>query len=166
MDAVCDLVTIYQRRILVPSEECSTLLLICNPLYRDIPKGEWVRCRYGLYHGDIGIICECNNSSKAELIITFLPRIPNKSISSALKRKRPMCPEPRKWSTDYAKVVWGKKVQKISDEEYELNFETYKLGLILKHLPPASVSVSDAPRDISPFLLSSFISDLLISKKI
>ena len=159
-DAVRDLVTVYRRRILVPSEERSTLLSIRNPLYRDIPEGEWVRCRYGLYRGDIGIVCERDNSSEAELIVAFLPRIPDKSISSASKRKRPTRPEPRKWSADYAKAVWGEKVRKISDEEYELNFKTYKSGLVLKHLPPASVAVSDAPRDIGPFLSSPFISDL------
>ena len=119
-----------------------------------------MRCRHGLYRGDIGLVCERDKSSEAELIVAFLPRIPDKPTSSTPKRKRPTRPEPRIWCAYQAKAVWGEKIRKISDEEYELNRETYKAGLILKHLPPASVAVSDAPRDISPFLSAQFISHL------
>ena len=159
-DAVHGLVTVFQQRSLVPSEEHSMLLSIQNPIYHDIPEGEWVRCRHRLYCGDIGLICECDNSSKAELIVAFLPQIPDKSTSSAPKCKRPMCPKPRKWCTDLAKAVWGEKVQKISDEEYKLNHETYKVGLILKRLPPASVAISNTPQDIGPFLAAPFLANL------
>ena len=161
-DAVRDLVTVYRRRILVPPEERSTLLSIRNPLHQDIPEGEWVRCRHGLYRGDVGLVCARDESSEAELIVAFLPRIPDKSTRSAPKRKRPTRPEPRKWCADLAKAVWGEKVRKISGDEFEMNRETYKEGLVLKHLPPASVAVSDPPRDIGPFLGAQFISDLPI----
>ena len=72
-DAVCDLVTVYRQRWLVPPEEQSTLLSFCNPLYQEILVGEWVHCRYGLYHGAIGLVCEHDNSSEAELIVAFIP---------------------------------------------------------------------------------------------
>ena len=158
--AVRGLVTIYRQRLLLPMEEHSTLLSIRNPLYCDIPEGEWVRCHHGLYRGDIGLVCEHDKSSEAKLIVAFLPWIPDKPTSSTPKRKRPTRPEPRIWCAYQAKAVWGEKIQKISDEEYELNRETYKAGLILKHLPPASVAISDTPRDISPFLSAQFISHL------
>ena len=60
----------------------------------------------------------------------------------------------------HAKAVWGKKVWKISGNEFEMNHETYKSGLILKHLPPMSVTVSNPAWDISPFLSAPFILDL------
>ena len=71
-----------------------------------------------------------------------------------------MHPEPQIWSPDHAKVVWCEKVQKILDDEFKLNHKTYKAGLILKHLPPVSVVISEAPQDIGPFLGAHFISDL------
>ena len=157
-DAVHDLVTVYRQRRLVPPEERSTLLSFHNPLYREILVGEWVRCRYGLYHGDIGLICERDNSSEAELIVAFIPRIPDKHPGSAQKRKRPAHPEPQKWSAHRAKAVWGDKVWKISDEEFELKNETYKSGLVLKQFPPASVVVSSPPNDIVPFVTAPYIS--------
>ena len=119
-----------------------------------------MRCRHRLYRGDVGLVCAHDESSEAELTIAFLPRIPDKAFDSAPKRKRPMRPEPRTWSPDHAKAVWGEKVRKILDDEFELNRETYKAGLVLKHLPPASVVVSEPPRDIGPFLGAHFISDL------
>ena len=119
-----------------------------------------MRCRHGLYRGDVGLVCDRDDSSEAELIVAFIPRIPDKSFDSALKRKRPTRPEPRIWSPDHAKAVWGEKVRKILDDEFELNRETYKAGLVLKHLPPVSVVVSEHHQDIGPFLGARFISDL------
>ena len=158
-DAVRGLVTVYRQRRLVPPEERSRLLTFQDPLYREFRDGEWVRCRHGLYRDDIGLVCEHDNSSEAELIVAFIPRIPEHS-GSAQKRKRPGRPEPEKWSADRAKVVWGDKVRKISDEEYELKDETYKSGLVLKHFPPASVVASSPPSDIGPFIRAPYISTL------
>ena len=56
--------------------------------------------------------------------------------------------------------MWGEKIFQILDEEYKLNHETYKVGLILKHIPPMSVAISDAPQDIGPFLGAPFITNL------
>ena len=119
-----------------------------------------MRCRHGLYHGDVGLVCECDEPSEAKLIVAFVPRIPDKSFDSAPKRKRPTRPEPRIWRANHAKAVWGDKVRKISDDEFEMNRETYKSGLALKHLPPTSVAISDAPRDIGPFLVAPFLANL------
>ena len=110
---------------MVPLEERSRLLTFWDLLYREFCDGKWVRCRHGLYHDDIDLICEHDNLSKAELIVTFILRIPKHS-GSAQKCKQPGHPEPGKWSTDWAKAVWGNKVRKILDEEYELKDETYK----------------------------------------
>ena len=57
-------------------------------------------------------------------------------------------------------MVWGEKIQKILDNEFKLNHKTHKAGLILKHLPPTSVVISEPPQDIGPFLGAHFISDL------
>ena len=129
-------------------------------MYREIRDGTWVRRRHGLYRDDIGLVCGHDYSSEAELIIAFIPRIPNKSSGPASKRKRPARPEPRKWSADQAKAVWGDKVRKVSDEEYELKNETYKSGLHIQHLPPASVAIADAPLHIDQFLSSQYLSTL------
>ena len=137
-DAVRGLVTVYRQRWLVPPEECSRLLTFQDPLYWEFHNGEWVRCHHGLYRDDIGLVCEHNNLSEAELIVAFIPHIPEHS-GSTQKSKWPGCPELGKWSADRAKVVWGDKVRKISDEEYELKDETYKLGLVLKHFPPQAL---------------------------
>ena len=34
-----------------------------------------VCCHYSITHGNIGLVCECNDSSKAKLIVTFIPQI-------------------------------------------------------------------------------------------
>ena len=119
-----------------------------------------MRCRHGLYHGDIGLVCEHDKSSEAELIVAFLPRIPDKPTRLAPKCKRPTCPEPQIWCAYQAKAVWGEKIWKITDEEYKLNHETYRAGLILKHLPPVSVVISEPPQDIGSFLGAIFITKL------
>ena len=109
---------IYQWQLLVPSEEHLSLLSIHNPLHCDILKGKWVCCHHGLYHGNVGLVCEHNESSEAKLTISFLPWIPDKPFDSAPKHKRLMHPEPWIWTPDHAKVVWGEKVQKILDNEF------------------------------------------------
>ena len=119
-----------------------------------------MHCHHGLYCDDIGLICEHDNSSKAELIVAFIPRIPNNHPGSAQKHKGLGHPELRKWSADQAKVVWGNKVWKILAEEYEMKDNTYKLGLVLKHLPSASVIISSPPINIRPFIMASYISEL------
>ena len=129
-------------------------------MYREIRDGTWVHRRHRLYRDDIGLVCGHDYSSEAELIIAFIPRIPHKSSGPASKRKRPARPEPRKWSADQAKAVWGDKVRKVSDEEYELKNETYKSGLHIQHLPPASVAIADAPLYIDQFLSTHYLSTL------
>ena len=57
-------------------------------------------------------------------------------------------------------MVWGDKVWKVSDEEYELKNETYKSGLHIQHLPPTSVAIADAPLHIDQFLSSQYLSTL------
>ena len=71
VDAVRGLVTVYRQRRLVPLEECLRLLTFRDPLYREFRNGEWVRCRHRLYRDNIGLICEHDNSSEAELIVAF-----------------------------------------------------------------------------------------------
>ena len=129
-------------------------------MYCEIRNGTWVRRHHRLYHDDIGLVCRHDYSSEVELIITFIPRIPNKSSGPASKRKLLVCPEPQKWSADQAKVVWGDKVWKVLDKEYELKNETYKSGLHIEHLPPVSVAIADAPLHIDQFLLSQYLSTL------
>ena len=160
-DAVRGLVTVYNsKRWLVPPEERKTLLSPRNPLSSSICEGEWVRCRHGLYRGDIGLVCGRDPFSETEAIVAFIPRIPDKGSSSVPKRKRLARPEPQQWYADRANAMWGVKVRKISDEEYQLKHETYKSGLILKHLPPASVAIANAPLDIGPFLSATYVSHL------
>jgi hypothetical protein len=78
------------------------------------------------------------------------------------KCKRLGHPELRKWTADQVKVVWGNKVQNILKEQdkYKFCHETYKSGLVIKHLPPVSIAIAEVPVDIGPFVLATYISKL------
>jgi hypothetical protein len=159
-DAVRGLVTVYSERHLVPSDQHAKLLSPCSPLSRCIHEGEWVHCLYGLYRGDVGLMCNHDLSTDAEVIAAFLPRIPKRGLGSA-KHKRLGRLELHKWTADQVKVVWGKHVQNISkeQEEYEFCHETYKSGLVLKHLPPVGITIAGAPLDVGPFFSATYISN-------
>ncbi|KAF8263214.1 hypothetical protein EI94DRAFT_1807599 [Lactarius quietus] len=90
--AVHGLITVYREKWLVPLEQHVTLLSPRNPLSQPVRKGEWVRCLHGLYHGDIGLICGRDGHSNNEVIVVFIPQIPEKASRS--KHKRPAHPEP------------------------------------------------------------------------
>jgi hypothetical protein len=156
--AVRGLVTVYGEPRLVPSDECSMLLSRRSPLHRRVHEGKWVRCLHGLYRGDVGLVCG-HNRSEADVTIAFIPCIPEKASGSA-KRKRPGRPEPCKWTAAEVKAMWGKRVCKLSEEDYWLNNERYKSGLVIKYLPPASVVIADPPLDIGPFISTKYISNL------
>jgi hypothetical protein len=151
---------------LVPPHEHATLLSRCSLLCHHIHEGKWVRCLHGLYRGDIGLVCGHDLSTDLEVITAFIPQIPEKAMGSAAsgsaKRKRPGHLEPRKWTADQVKAVWGNKVQNISKEKdkYKFRLETYKSGLIIKHLPPASIAIAEVPVDIGQFVLATYISNL------
>ncbi|KAN0128004.1 hypothetical protein V8E53_014181 [Lactarius tabidus] len=142
--AVCGLVTVYGKPHLVPSDECLMLLSRCSPLHHCIHKGKRVRCLHRLYCGDMGLVCG-HNHLEADVTIAFVPHIPKKALRSA-KCKRPGCPELCKWTAAEVKAMWGK--------------QRYKSGLIIKYLPPASIVIADPPLDISPFILTKYISNL------
>jgi hypothetical protein len=164
--AVCGLVNVYHERCLVSPHEHATLLSRCSLLSCLICEGEWVCCLHGLYRGDIGLICGHNLSTDLEVIAAFVPHIPERVSGSATlgsaKHKRLGRLEPRKWTTEQVKAVWGNKVQNISKEQDEYKFchETYKLGLVIKHLPPMSITIAKVPVDIGPFVLATYISNL------
>jgi hypothetical protein len=156
--AVRSLVTVYGEPCLVPSDKCSTLLSRCSPLHRHVHEGKWVQCLHGLYCGDMGLVCG-HNCSEADVTIAFIPCIPEKALGSA-KRKRPGCLELCKWTAAEVKAMWGKRVCKLSEEDYCLNNKRYKSGLVIKYLPPTSVIIADPPLDIGPFILTKYISNL------
>jgi hypothetical protein len=129
---------------LVPSDQCVSLLSRLNPSPQSHPvhDGQWVTCKYGLYRNDVGIVCGQRPSYDSEVLVAFVPRIPIKSperhSSGTAKRKRVAQPEPRVWSVDQVETTWGSsQVRQISDDEYEFRRETYKSGLLVKHLSPS-----------------------------
>jgi hypothetical protein len=91
--------------------------------------------------------------------IAFIPHIPEKALGSA-KWKRPGHPELCKWTATEVKAMWGKRVCKLSEEDYWLNNERYKSGLVIKYLSPTSIVIADPPLDIGPFILTKYISNL------
>lgn len=166
--AVNGLVTVYRDlQRLVPSDERARLLSSRNPLLltHKVREGDWVRCLHGRYRNDVGLVCGLDPSRDAEVVVAFVPRIPEKATGSAAsgsaKRKRTARPEPRKWTATQVMAVWGKHVKNVSveEEEYELHNEKYVSGLLLKHLAPASFEMAQAPLDIGPFVTASYISD-------
>ena len=152
----------------VPPTERGTLLSPRNPLSttHSVCCGEWVRCLHGLYRGDVGLVCEVDSTSDASVIVAFLPRIPDRvpdhTATSAKKRKRWVRPTPRLWSASEVRAVWGDhRVQMVSDaDEFEFGFETYRTGLLIKPLPPASIAVANAPDNIGLFTRSLYITTL------
>lgn len=69
------------------------LLTPRNPLSHHIQEDEWVHCRHGWYCDNIGIVCGHVLSSDAEVIVAFIPQIPNVTPVTA-KRKRVSRPKP------------------------------------------------------------------------
>ena len=153
----------------VPPTERGTLLSPRNPLSttHSVRCGEWVRCLHGLYRDDVGLVCEVLPTSDASVIVTFIPRIPDRVFASAnaaasAKRKRPTRPTPRLWFPGQVRAVWGEhRVRTTSNAfEYEFGHETYRTGLLIKPLPPASIVVANAPDDVGLFFQSAYIQDL------
>ena len=161
--AVQGLVTVFIKidPFLVPLAQRDILLNPRNPLSRPIKEGEWVRCLHGFYRGDIGFVCGRDPTRDADTTIALVPRIPERSSMSS-KRKRLGRPEPRRWSALQVETIWGpSRVKRVSTEEYLFCGERYISGLILKHLPSASLAnVQGSPNDIGPFIRASYIRDL------
>jgi hypothetical protein len=121
---------------------------------------DWIKCKYGLYRNDTGFVC---GQSVSEVIAAFVPRIPTKSSrdTGSAKRKRVTRPEPRRWSAQQIEAIWGRsQVRRTSDEGYEFRHETYKSGLILKHIPFAKIARAETPSNIGPFVLSTHVYNL------
>ena len=158
--ALKGLVTVYNTQPrLIPPDQRVALLSPRNPLSSgaSICGGEWVRCLHGLYRGDVGLVCNNDLTREASLTVALVPWIPANAVTST-KRTRP---DPRRWSANQLEAVWGKRhVRRISTDEYEFGHETYRSGLVFKHLPPASVVVVDAPTDIGPFAEAPYIGAL------
>jgi hypothetical protein len=162
--ALKGLVTVYKAPPrLVPPAERGSLLSPRNPLSstHSVRCGEWVRCLHGLYRGDVGLVCEVDPTSDASVIVAFLPRIPDCAAASA-KRKRWTRPTPRLWYSDQVRAVWGEHRVRVASNanEYEFGGETYRTGLLIKSLPPASIVVADAPDDMGPFARSPYTAKL------
>ena len=152
----------------VPPTERGTLLSPRNPLSstHSVRCGEWVRCLHGLYRGDVGLVCEVDSTSEASVIVAFLPRIPDqipdRAAAAGKKRKRWVRPTPRLWFAAEVRGVWGDhRVRMVPNaNEYEFGHETYRTGLLIKPLPPASIEVAGAPDNIDPFARSPYIAKL------
>jgi hypothetical protein len=165
--AVKGLVTVLNRPpLLIPVNQRIALLASRNPLSRRIEEGQWVRCLHGLYRDDIGFVCGWDSSSDKEVIVAFVPRIPNISdrpiSSSAGKRKRACRPLPRPWSSAQATLECGaENVQSVSPDKFIFCHETYDSGLIMKHLAPDTlVIVGSAPSNFQSFLAARSIREM------
>jgi hypothetical protein len=156
MAVMVTLVTILKSEpYLVPSEHRVALL---KPRSGLIQEGEWVRCLQGLYRGDYGFVCGYSPLSELDLLVAFVPRIPEPSPRST-KRKRVARPVARTWSTLEIEAVWGpSRIQKKSGDEFVFRHEEYSGGLLMKHLSSESViPAARAPIDISPFIRADCI---------
>ena len=159
--ALKGLVTVYNTSPrLIPPDQRVTLLSNRNPLSSgsSICEGQWVRCLHGLYHGDVGLVCSNDLTREVSMSVALVPRIPDRAVVSA-KRKRA---NPRLWFASQVKAVWGEHRVRMTPNafEYEFGGETYRTGLLIKHLPPASVVVVVAPDDMGPFAQSAYIHGL------
>ena len=160
--AVEGMVTIFHHTPprLIPLGDWDILLNRRNPMLRPIKEGEWVRCLSGRYRDDIGFVCRRNPTCDEDIMVAFVPCIPDQRLH---KRKRGGRPEPRKWWVDQQEAVWGKLcVRLISDEGYEFRSERYWSGLIIKQITSASlVNIQGSPNDLGPFTSAAYIRNLL-----
>ena len=164
--ALKGLVTVYKAppRFVPPSER-GTILSPRNPLssIHSICGGNWVRCLHGLYRGDVGLVCEVDSTSEASVVVAFLPRIPDRTVVPAKRKRGAARPNPRLWFPSQVEAVWGKsRVRRFPEDKYtyEFDHETYRTGLIIKPLPPVSIVVASAPPNVGPFIESVYISKL------
>lgn len=160
--ATIHLVTVInQSPQLVPLSERHTLLTPLNPLSCSIEEGKWVRCKHGLYHHDIGFVCEHDAMGDADTTVALVPRIPeNLRCSRTTKRKRKARPNPKCWTAAMVEAEWGEeKVQRIEgSDKFKFKKEIYQSGLILKKFPSNGLEVIlNAPLNISPFLKASYL---------
>ncbi|KAI9429289.1 hypothetical protein BJY52DRAFT_1232635 [Lactarius psammicola] len=164
-EAVKGLVTVFRRQPrLVPLEQRKALLMSRNPLSRSIEIGQWVRCLHRLYKDDIGFVYGIDTSRDAGVNVVFVPRIPPKLNKYHIgKRKKTPRPDPRTWSARQVTLEWGAarvKVNTESDDKFIFGGETYRSGLVMKNLPPASLElVGRAPAELAPFVEAQFIRD-------
>ncbi|KAF8261667.1 hypothetical protein EI94DRAFT_1809926 [Lactarius quietus] len=136
---IANFVTIFNTGpSLIPLEERVALLLPHVPTPCQIEEGQWVRCLFGLYRDDIVFVCRHNPHSDLDLLVTFVPRIPD-----PLAR---------------IEAVWGPlQIQRKSGDEFLFAEETYCAGLIMKNITTHSVvTVANAPNDLLPFIRASF----------
>ena len=131
-----------------------------NPLFCKFTEGSWVRCRYGLYRDDVGIVCGHDPSTEASVIVALVPRIPLKSAETT-KWKKGAQPAPRIWSPRQMALEWGvSRVRTISAHLCEFFGETYNAGLLIKHLSPANLDDAVAPASLVPFVQASCIREM------
>ena len=90
---------------LIPLGDRGILLNPQNPMLRPTKEGEWVHCLSSCYQDDIGFVCGRNPTRDEDVMVAFVPCIPDQKLH---KRKRGGRPEPCKWWVDQLEAVWGK----------------------------------------------------------
>ncbi|KAF8264671.1 hypothetical protein EI94DRAFT_1805484 [Lactarius quietus] len=149
---------IFLEGDLIPLEQRVALLLPHVPSPCQIEEGQWVQCLFGLYRDDIGFVCGHNPHSDLDLLIAFVPRIPEPSAQST-KRKKLARPDARTWTLPEVEAVWGPSwIQRKSGDEFLFAEEMYCAGLIMKNLTTHSVvTVAHAPINLLPFIRASCV---------
>jgi hypothetical protein len=143
-----------QPQFIAPTEY--TGILSSRPLSSTrIEIGQWVRCLAGRYRDDVGYVYETNVSSEWNVIVVFVPRIPQ----SGGKRKRDGRPTPRVWTAEEVTQQYGnRKVKVLGPNKFIFGGCTYEDGLAMEQTSLSYLrALEHSPQNILPFVQSAMI---------
>ncbi|KAI0260258.1 hypothetical protein BC834DRAFT_973637 [Gloeopeniophorella convolvens] len=142
------------RLIPVPNR---TEYLLPVPSRPEICDGQWVRCKYGLYAEDVGLVRE-TRAGNAQVVVALLPRICVPVLPGVSTRAKGR-PDPRLWGYTELLSVFGESKVKLGHptqgEEhasYKFAHDTFECGLILKVFSSKHLELATAlPHLLCPF---------------
>jgi hypothetical protein len=153
--AVKGFVTVRDQRpqFIAPTEYTGTLSSR-PPFPSRIEIGQWVQCLAGRYRDDVGYVYETNVSSEWNVVVVFVPRIPQ----SRGKRKRDGRPTQRVWTAEEVTQQYGnRKVKVPGPNKFIFRGSTYEDGLAMEHIPLSYLRVLEHSQNILPFVQSAMI---------
>ncbi|KAI0258088.1 hypothetical protein BC834DRAFT_975578 [Gloeopeniophorella convolvens] len=123
------------------------------PSRPEIHAGQWVRCIYGLYAGDVGLVRE-TRAGDTQAVVALLPRI-RPPVPPGTGTRTKGRPDPRLWGYSELLSVFGERKVKhgpgAQGEEhipYKFSRDTFECGLVLKVLSSEHLELAAALPDL------------------
>ncbi|KAI0258629.1 hypothetical protein BC834DRAFT_974982 [Gloeopeniophorella convolvens] len=141
---------VQPRLVPVPNR---TEYLRLAPSRPEIHAGQWVRCIYGLYAGDVGLVRE-TRAGDTQAVVALLPRI-HPPVPPGTGTRTKGRPDPRLWGYSELLSVFGEHKVKhgpgVQGEEhipYKFSRDTFECGLVLKVLSSEHLELAAALPDL------------------